>query len=97
MAGGFRGSRAGMKTGKEFFGSDGVFAGVEGGAAQRFHSDEDGRARCENLQGVPDEVFGVVILATAEVPVVADPGQGLGLSDFNRVTYKWRTRLGKSR
>jgi len=45
-----------------------VFSGVEGGAAQRFHADEDGRVWSENLQRVPDEVFGVVILATAEVP-----------------------------
>src|SRR5258708_38700683 len=93
MAGGFRGSRAGMKAREEFFGSDGVFAGVERGAAQRFHADEDRRAGCENFQGVPDGIFGVVILVAAEVPVVAWTRVEICLPVLTRVASMRRTIL----
>jgi hypothetical protein len=72
---------------------DRIFTRIQSGAAQRFHSNEDGSVWRENFQRFPDEILSVVILATAEVPVVADPGQGLGLSNFYGVTNERRTRL----
>jgi len=57
-----------MKAREEFFGQRRGLFGRRGVARRSvFHQDEDGRVWRENLQRVPDEVFGVVILATAEV------------------------------
>src|SRR3989440_6133137 len=91
VAGGFRRSRASVKPSQKFFRCEWVLARIESGAAKRFHSNEDGSVRPENIQRVADEVFRVVIFTTAEVPVVADPGQGLGLANFNGVANQGRT------
>ena len=64
-----------MEPREEFLRGNGIFAGIESGAAQRLHADEDGRVWNENFQRVPDEVFRVVRFAAAEIPVVAVPGQ----------------------
>src|SRR5260370_38532736 len=86
-----------MKPREKFFCGYGIFTRVQSGAAQRFHSNEDGSVWRENFQRFPDEILGVVILATAEVPVVADPGQGLGLSNFNGVANERRTCMRNNR
>src|SRR5947207_3089942 len=75
MAGGFRGSRAGMETREKFFRGDRVFAGVERGTAQRFHTNEDGSVRRENVQSVANEILSVVSFVAAEIPVMTGPGQ----------------------
>jgi len=75
---------------EEFFRRDGIFACVESGAAKRFHSNEDGSAWTKNFERVPDEVLRVVIFAATKVPVMADPGQGLGLANFNGVANQGR-------
>src|SRR5258708_1270585 len=86
-----------MEAREKFLRGDRIFARVQSGAAQRFHSNEDGSVWRENLQRVPDEILSVVSLPTTEVPVVADPGQGLGLSNFNSVTNERRTCLCDNR
>jgi len=51
----------------------------------------------ENVQRVPDEIFRVVGFTAAEVPVVAGPRQGFGVSDFNGVANERRPGLCDSR
>src|SRR5260370_15842137 len=94
VAGRFRGRRASIEPREKFFRRKWVFARVEGGAAKRLHSNEDRRVWAKNFERVPDEVLRVVIFATAQVPVVADPGQGLCLANFNGVTNERWARLG---
>ncbi len=82
-----------MKPREEFFCGDWISARVQGGAAKRFHANEDRRVWAENFERVPDEVLCVVIFAAAEVPVMTDPRQGLRLSNFNRVANERRAGL----
>src|SRR5712664_2673235 len=96
VAGRFRGRRASIEPREKFFRRKWVFARVEGGAAKRLHSNENGSAWRENLQRVPDEVLRVVIFATAQVPVVADPGQGLCVANFDGVANeRWACLCGR--
>src|SRR5260370_3521085 len=94
VAGRSRGRRASIEPREEFFRGERVFERVEGSAAKRLHSNENGRVWAKNFERVPDEVLRVVIFATAQVPVVADPGQGLCLANFNGVTNERWARLG---
>jgi hypothetical protein len=82
-----------MQSREKFFRREWVFAGIESSAAKRLHSNEDGSVWSKNVQRVPDEVLRFVIFATIEVPTVTDPGQGLGLANFNGVTNERRTCL----
>src|SRR5260370_42583975 len=82
-----------MKPREEFFCGDGISARVQGGAAKRFHANEDRGTWRENFERVSDEVLRVVILAAAQVPVVTDPRQGLCLSNFNGVANERRAGL----
>src|SRR5260370_895514 len=90
----FRGRRAGREPREEFLRGERVFARVEGGAAKRLHSNENGRVWAKNFERVPDEVLRVEIFAATEVPVVADPRQRFCLSDFNGVANQRWTCLG---
>src|SRR6267378_5163872 len=79
-----------MKPREEFFRGEWIFARVESCATKRLHSNKDRRVWAKNFERVSDEVLRVVVFPTTEVPIVADPGQGLCLADFNGVTNERR-------
>jgi hypothetical protein len=65
--------------------------GVEGGAAESFHVDQDRGVRVENGDGVGDEIVDVVGFPAGEVPIVADPRERFGIANVEGVAEQGRT------
>src|SRR5215475_3935787 len=83
--GGFCGVGARHQAIDEFLRGDAIFFGVERGAAQCFHVYKRDLARVENRDCVCSELCCVVFFATAEIPIVADPRQGVSTINIERM------------
>jgi hypothetical protein len=72
-----------------------ILAGVQRGAADRFHVDEHGGIRSQDGEGIRGKFCSVVGLAAGEVPVVAYPWQGFRGADFKGVADERRSGEGE--
>jgi len=82
---------AGDQFQKQALGCERIFLGVQRCATKGFHVHEDGWIGIEDGKRIDYEIFAVVGFGARQVPVVANPGKGLGVADVEAVAEEGRT------